>query len=210
MNNQQGGFPVESAYPLPAGTQIETRHTDDIAVDAFAVEMKAKMAMSRENGRGGWEKCSPIDLSRMLRECVEKGDPIDVANFCMMIWEHETSISRFDEIAKAAHVAQVNRIGQPVQAATVNVEQKPEAVRDTSGVDHTERTYDTGSPNRTFEDVKIRSLFTIDTLGNGNEPRVFVKTNGSQAREIFVGISRPFEHDDRVFPITNVSFKIEY
>ncbi|HEM8535008.1 TPA: hypothetical protein U2Q23_001092 [Burkholderia multivorans] len=45
--------------------------------------MKHKLALARAKGRGGWETCSPADLSRMLREHVEKGDPRDVANFCV-------------------------------------------------------------------------------------------------------------------------------
>nr|WP_244125155.1 helix-turn-helix transcriptional regulator [Burkholderia gladioli] len=71
----------------------DARHSDDIAVDAFAVEMKAKMAAARAKGRSGWETCAPEDLSRMLREHVEKGDPRDVANFCMMLHHHGASIS---------------------------------------------------------------------------------------------------------------------
>lgn len=62
------------------------QHSDDVAVDAFASAMKAKMADARANGRSGWQCMSASDLSRMLREHVEKGDPRDVANFCMMLW----------------------------------------------------------------------------------------------------------------------------
>ena len=74
-----GGYPVEQ----PAAAQP---HPDDLAVDRFAVEMKAKLATARAKGRGGWEKCDPTELSIMLREHVEKGDPRDVANFCMFLW----------------------------------------------------------------------------------------------------------------------------
>lgn len=61
---------------------------DDASVDAFAMAMKEKMAEARAKGRGGWEdptQCTAEDLSRMLRDHVEKGDPRDVANFCMML-----------------------------------------------------------------------------------------------------------------------------
>jgi len=61
-------------------------HHDDKCVDAFAIVMKAKLAQARRKGRGGWEDCDPAELSRMLREHVEKGDPRDVANFCMFLW----------------------------------------------------------------------------------------------------------------------------
>lgn len=60
-------------------------HSDDVAVDRFAVEMKAKLAAARAKGRGGWETCPPEVLSRMLREHADKGDPRDVANFCMFL-----------------------------------------------------------------------------------------------------------------------------
>lgn len=67
---------------------ITKPHPDDIAVDEFATKMKAKLAQKRAHGRGGWERqdvCSQADLSRMLREHVEKGDPVDVANLSMML-----------------------------------------------------------------------------------------------------------------------------
>ncbi|WP_261534745.1 tail protein X [Burkholderia multivorans] len=67
-------------------------HSDDVAVDSFAAAMKHKLAQARAKGRGGWETCSPADLSRMLREHVEKGDPRDVVNFCMMLWHHGSPI----------------------------------------------------------------------------------------------------------------------
>ena len=69
------------------------RHNDDIAVDIFASVMKEKLAEARAKGRGGWQDCDPADLSRMLREHVEKGDPRDVANFCMFLWHLHTPIA---------------------------------------------------------------------------------------------------------------------
>lgn len=68
-------------------------HTDDDAVDQFAVVMKAKLAQARAKGRHGWHECDPADLSAMLREHVEKGDPRDVANFCMFLWSLGQPIS---------------------------------------------------------------------------------------------------------------------
>lgn len=58
---------------------------DDDAVKEFAKRMANKLALSAEKGRDGWNGCSDKELSVMLREHVEKGDPIDVANFCMML-----------------------------------------------------------------------------------------------------------------------------
>ena len=76
---------------------MNSNHTDGLYVDSFARAMKAKMAEAREKGRSGWEGMEPADLSRMLRECVEKGDPRDVANFCMMLWQHSARIARAPE-----------------------------------------------------------------------------------------------------------------
>lgn len=68
-------------------------HSDDAAVDRFAAALKAKLAAARAKGRGGWKDCHPERLSRMLREHVEKGDPRDVANFCMFLWCLDQPIS---------------------------------------------------------------------------------------------------------------------
>lgn len=67
---------------------------DDGWVDLFASAMKEKMAAARAKGRSGWEQANPADLSRMLREHVDKGDPRDVANFCMMLWSNGAGISK--------------------------------------------------------------------------------------------------------------------
>lgn len=71
-------------------------HPDDAAVDAFAAEMKAKLAEARAKGRGGWQNEEPSmqqRLSDMLRSHVEKGDPRDVANFCMFLHQRGEGIS---------------------------------------------------------------------------------------------------------------------
>lgn len=64
-------------------------HLDDIAVDDFAAAMKAKMRQSREEkGRGGWQTASAARLTYLLLEHLEKGDPVDVANFAMMLHQN--------------------------------------------------------------------------------------------------------------------------
>ena len=70
-------------------------HPDDTAVDAFAEAMKAKLAEARAKGRGGWQDkddCPQQRLSDMLRAHVEKGDPRDVANFCMFLHQRGEAI----------------------------------------------------------------------------------------------------------------------
>lgn len=79
-------------------SQAAPAHEDDLAVDRFAAVMKAKLAKKRNDGRGGWSgpECSEETLSRMLRDHVGKGDPVDVANFAMMLHQ------RGERIAQAA------------------------------------------------------------------------------------------------------------
>jgi len=87
---------------LAARQPVADQHPDDLAVDAFATAMKAKMADARAKGRGGWEdpaQCTADDLSRMLRDHVEKGDPRDVANFCMMLHQRGEAISARQPVA---------------------------------------------------------------------------------------------------------------
>jgi hypothetical protein len=64
-------------------------HPDDAAVDRFATAMKVKMAESRAKGRGGWDdamQCPAERLQAMLNDHLAKGDPVDVGNFAMMLW----------------------------------------------------------------------------------------------------------------------------
>ncbi|WP_198516553.1 hypothetical protein [Herbaspirillum huttiense] len=78
-----------TAHPvvsLQVAADANVKHPDDVAVDQFAEAMKAKLTDARAKGRSGWQDCDPAELSYMLREHVEKGDPRDVANFCMFLW----------------------------------------------------------------------------------------------------------------------------
>lgn len=64
-------------------------HSDDKYVMKFANFMLRKMEKKRNQGYGGWDdpdRCSAGKLSRMLIDHLEKGDPVDVANFAMMIF----------------------------------------------------------------------------------------------------------------------------
>lgn len=70
-------------------------HSDDLAVDRFSAAMKIKLSEKRAQGYHGWDDpydCSISHLSELLRKHVEKGDPIDVANFCMMLHQRGGSI----------------------------------------------------------------------------------------------------------------------
>lgn len=69
-------------------------HPDDAAVDRFAAAMKAKLASARAKGRSGWEdkaQCAQESLALDLRRHVNKGDPVDVGNFAMMLHQRGES-----------------------------------------------------------------------------------------------------------------------
>lgn len=74
----------------------ESPHPDDHAVDRFAEAMKAKLKVSREKGRGGWNdphQCSVEYLAKLLVEHVAKGDSVDVGNLAMMLYQRCASHS---------------------------------------------------------------------------------------------------------------------
>lgn len=82
-----------------------TQHPDDAAVDALATAMKAKLAKQRAKGYGGWNdkvQCSQQFLSALLRRHVDKGDPVDVANFCAFL------LARGEAIAAAQQAVQAD------------------------------------------------------------------------------------------------------
>lgn len=65
------------------------RAEDNAAVDRFATAMKTRMADKWQQGYKGWddsEQCSIDHLQQLLADRAVAGDPIDVANFAMMVW----------------------------------------------------------------------------------------------------------------------------
>ena len=78
----------------PCDCQQPDPHPDDLAVDRFAVRMKAKLRRSRElKHRDGWETAGAGTLSHLLREHVAKGDPLDVAIFATMLSHLDAEIA---------------------------------------------------------------------------------------------------------------------
>jgi hypothetical protein len=80
---------VDFAHRLMA-EQGEPVHSDDIAVDLFAEKMKEKLAEKRDEGYDGWDdpdRCAIEHLRDLLFEHYTKGDTVDIANFCMMLYQ---------------------------------------------------------------------------------------------------------------------------
>lgn len=83
-----------AVYIQSMTTAADAPHNDDIAVTSFTAEMREKMRYSRVvKRRSGWDnpaKCSTSMLANELIRHVEKGDIVDVANFCMMLHSRES------------------------------------------------------------------------------------------------------------------------
>ena len=72
-------------FAVPAALSL---HTADL-VKKFAEEMAHKLYKAEQKGRGGWESNTWEGACRQaLFEHIEKGDPIDVANFLAFMWHH--------------------------------------------------------------------------------------------------------------------------
>ncbi len=103
-----GGGHLVSAYPkdypglnlVPLYLHPPHDDTRDSAseVQLFAEAMKDKMEKQWQRGYRGWrgdidddgkEGCTVEQLQKALVSHVAKGDPVDVANFCMMLWNRK-------------------------------------------------------------------------------------------------------------------------
>ena len=76
---------------------LDDAAADNVGVSRFSQAMSLKLAKKRNDGKGGWNRpaqayhtgCSPEHLRRLLATHIKKGDLVDIANFCMMIWNRE-------------------------------------------------------------------------------------------------------------------------
>lgn len=55
------------------------------AVTAFAECMRQKLLQKARYGHRGWDTCDPKKLAELFAEHLRKGDPVDLANFLMML-----------------------------------------------------------------------------------------------------------------------------
>ena len=73
-------------------TMTDDRCADENGIGRFSYMMLRKLEAKRAQGRSGWNRpseCLIADLREWLREHVDKGDPVDIANYAMMIWNRE-------------------------------------------------------------------------------------------------------------------------
>lgn len=86
--------PHQQEYADFIAKTIHDNNQDNAAVDMAAIAMKNKMAVCRVKGRSGWNDpllCSNQTLRNMLRDHVAKGDPVDVLNIAMMLFNRQAS-----------------------------------------------------------------------------------------------------------------------
>ena len=110
----------------------DTAHPDDHAVNRFAAVMKGKLAAKRLQGRGGWQEPEVPNgyLSRMLREHVDKGDPVDVANLAMLIHQRGERIAPQNEGASCKAIDDAIADRDRLAAANAVLEAKVAGLRD--------------------------------------------------------------------------------
>lgn len=102
-------YSIEELFePDAIQTEEQGEHPDDIAVDSFAVDMKAKLAQSRAKGRSGWQapdQCSAEYLAELFVGHLKKTNPdnfVDLANLLMMLHERrKIDVPSLDVIARA-------------------------------------------------------------------------------------------------------------
>ena len=95
--NQENYERLQAIFPRIEFEQPPTQEDiDNEAVDKLAQAMKNKLAKKREQGYKGWETCKHGDLVQLLINHVDKGDPIDVANFCAFLFARGESLTGGD------------------------------------------------------------------------------------------------------------------
>lgn len=96
MENREPVYESQGQTKYPVRRNLyDVQHTDEIALIRFALSMRDKLTEARTRGRHGWETAPGEHLSDLLRAHVNKGDPVDVANFCMML--HQRGCRIFPE-----------------------------------------------------------------------------------------------------------------
>lgn len=78
-----GGLVVDTKCPAHWGDE------DTQAIMQFRLEMQVKFEHSKIiKGRSGWRDMTVDELWQALREHVDKGDPVDVGLYAMMIYHN--------------------------------------------------------------------------------------------------------------------------
>lgn len=94
-----------------------TLHADDNAVSLLSIAMTTKLRKMRAKGRSGWdsESCTQQHLSNLLRAAVEKGDTVDVANYCAFLLARVESILPAEQPKPVASGGWMEQLGFEVR-----------------------------------------------------------------------------------------------
>ncbi|WP_354684798.1 hypothetical protein [Cupriavidus necator] len=155
--------------------KLTAENPDDAAIDRFAIELKKKLAKARDKGRGGWQTCPPADLSRMLREHVEKGDPRDVANFCAFLWARGEPIS---PLALCFELSLVPPNGSATPAAASQTERKRERYTGDPQVEWDEFWNEIVSPNGVLDLEQVKKELAAFSMLLHFVPKVYDHATG--------------------------------
>lgn len=97
----------ERSAVSPAGLHPATQRL--VSEFANAMAMKLRKAEQKYGYSDGWLSTDWLDECRVhLREHLEKGDPVDVANYCAFLWHHGASTT------DSASLASNLQAGEPV------------------------------------------------------------------------------------------------
>lgn len=110
--------------------EIQAENLDNEALRLLSNAMRSKLAASRRKGRSGWDdktQCTAEHLSQLLREHVEKGDPVDVANFCAFLSARGEGIAPRAAPTTAAAPGEWQELAARVMDALANAQDRTNA-----------------------------------------------------------------------------------
>lgn len=103
----------ELIYILSIG---HAEYLENKAVDYLAKQMKQRLAEKRLQGYGGWTNCDKTIMLNGLNKSVDKGNPVDVANYCaLLLARNDTtnnlnnSLPKIGEYVKLKNLSDVQR-----------------------------------------------------------------------------------------------------
>ena len=83
----------ELIYMLTIG---HAEYLENKAVDYLAKQMKQRLAEKRLQGYSGWTNCDKAVILDGLNKSVDKGSPVDVANYCALLLARNDTTNTLD------------------------------------------------------------------------------------------------------------------
>ena len=103
----------ELIYMLSVG---HAEYLENKAVDYLAKQMKERLAEKRLQGYGGWTNCDKAVMLDGLNKSVDKGNPVDVANYCALLLARndttndlDNNLAKIGEYVKLKNLSDVQR-----------------------------------------------------------------------------------------------------